>query len=199
MPLNPEKVESWRKALGETPDQIEATKEELDKTLNELIEDITCGFRSGEKGLYIADFQIKSMLKESGEGLRRGGVQKITSYRQRIGKDTKIYADYITNNPQRGPVYGAYLKRDGEVIVKPDGITDGLIHTPRISALKRSEYVNPPCYIEFQVKVVGTSLSKKELQELFEHGGEFIGQLSDRGLENGRFHLAHLEEVMGQI
>lgn len=80
----------------------------------------------------------------------------------------------------------AVRRPNGDSIAVADGERDKAIHVrgPRgepLNALKRFEYINPPCVLEFTLKVLGRSVSETDLHHLFEYGGThgYAGERSD--------------------
>jgi len=75
---------------------------------------------------------------------------------------------------------------DGARITAADGSRDKAIHVrgPRgepLNALKRFEYIAPPSVLEFELKVLGRSVSEMDLHHLFTYGGThgYAGERSD--------------------
>ena len=63
-----------------------------------------------------------------------------------------------------------------------------------INALKTFEYIEP-ARLDFTLKVLGKSVSKKDLETLFEYGGVH-GYAGERGDGEGKY-LSTLEKVSG--
>jgi len=95
---------------------------------------------------------------------------------------------------------GAYLEKsqywlpirraDGSDIVNADGAYDKPVHVrgPRgvQNALKRFEFIEPPSVLEFQLNVLGRSVSPTDLDHLFTYGGTH-GYAGERGDGEGRY------------
>ena len=75
---------------------------------------------------------------------------------------------------------------NGDRITAADGERDKAIHVrgPRgepLNALKRFEFITPPCVLDFTLKVLGRSVSETDLHHLFSYGGThgYAGERSD--------------------
>jgi hypothetical protein len=87
---------------------------------------------------------------------------------------------------------------DGTPFAVADGAYDKAIHVrgtrgEPLNALKRVEYINPPCLIEFTLKVLGRSVSETDLHHLFSYGGTH-GYGGERGDGEGRYEYT-LERI----
>ncbi len=83
------------------------------------------------------------------------------------------------------------VMRDGEPLTSADGMRDKPVHArgPRgvVNALKRFEYVEPPCEVQFQLKVLlGGSVSLRDLETVLTYGGVH-GYGGERGDGKGRY------------
>ena len=201
-PKNADVAETWINTnLGraeiegqEKTRKLKVTMDELKETLVEMETNISNGFRVSEGRIYAATYQIKAMLKEAAESLRRAGVLKVTSYRQRLGRDVQVFG---VEEP-----FKIFFKRNGSILKTADGNELATVHamtpTGPINAIKKSDVVNPPAEIEFTIEVVGKSITEDQLKLFLTHAGRFIGFGSDRGLQNGLFNVAGFKSNGGE-
>lgn len=77
-------------------------------------------------------------------------------------------------------------RSNGDPIMTADGAFDKPVHVrgPRgesLNAIKRFEYVEPPSVMEFDLKVLGRSVSETDLHTVFSYGGVhgYAGERSD--------------------
>ena len=200
VPKNPDIAETWLKTnLGrsklaeeEKEGRLEATMTELKDTLTEVEKTMSNGFRvvkGSDEKIYITAYQIKSMLKEAAESLRRSGVLKITSYRQRLGRDVQVFG---VEEP-----FKIFFKRNGGLLKTADDKEIITVHanTPSgpINAIKKVDVIKPPVEVEFTMEVVGKSITEQQLKLFLTHAGRFIGLGSDRGLQSGLFIISEFE------
>jgi hypothetical protein len=84
-------------------------------------------------------------------------------------------------------------REDGSYITKPDGEMDRMVHTWRGNALKRIQYVEPPCAVTFRLLMLGTSITRKDLQRVLDYGGVH-GYGGERSLDGGKYFPTMLEK-----
>jgi hypothetical protein len=82
-------------------------------------------------------------------------------------------------------------RADGSRLTVADGNYEKPVHPkgPRgetLSALKRFEFVEPPAFMEFTIKVLGDSIAEDDLHYIFTYGGTH-GYAGERGDGEGRY------------
>lgn len=172
----------------------EQTDESNDKDEAQEKKDISStGFRSDDKGLYLADFQIKALIKQGGSMLDLTISKRGTKSTLGEGLFVKGYLDgELTNNK----IYFQPIRE------KPDGYEDfaGNVRTRQgsRSILKRCDYVEKPI-VQFQLWILenrvaktGNKLTVNDLKSILELGQE-LGIGSCRSLEKGKFNLTQFE------
>lgn len=156
---------------------IEAKKPELNveeeaKTLDivEETEKVWCGFRTDEKGVYLCDYQVKALLRESAKTL----------------KYTKTKKGFLQTLQ-----HGVFIKpRNLHLKKEPDGYEDFCGHVMTMqgkrSILKRCDYVSQAT-VTFEVWIVDNGdISDDAFTSMLELAQE-IGLGSTRSFQNGKF------------
>ena len=138
---------------------------------------------------------VKAHLKDCGRVISQlytGKIEGEKSFAVRV-----LNGVYLDENE-----YWLSLRRpDGSFIMQADGEQDKAIHVrgPRgqqLNALKRFEYVLPPCVLTFTLKVLGKSVSEVDLHHLFTYGGThgYAGERSD-GEGRYRYHFERIDHL----
>lgn len=196
IPKNREMLEAWVAAKGEHPREpleeklksIEiyeqmAKEEDHEHDIEEKIEQAYCGFRINEKGIFLREFMIESLIKVCGTTL--GLFTK-----QRGSKGIAQHGLFID------PKEIHFLNK-----TMPDGYEDfaGTVQTMqgKRSVLKRYDYVENG-EIEFIIKLLQkqyqTKLTEKNLHLLL-HLGQENGIGSARTLGGGKFFVTQFEKL----
>jgi hypothetical protein len=177
IPQSEDLLRAWITAKGPMPkesleEKIEAmTTDEID----EKMELSSTGFRSDEDGIYMRDFMVKQMMKESATAV--GMLAK------KIGTKTNLTIGLVVK-PERIHIGKTH----------PDGYEEfqGRVKTmqgPR-SIMSRKAYFDPGLQIAFEIKMLaGGKLTPKDVLALLNHAGEFVGFGSARSREAGKFKV----------
>lgn len=156
----------------------------------------TTGFRIDDRGLYLADFQLKAMMKQGGSMLNLTTSKRGTKSTLGEGMFVKgLLSGELTDNK----IYFQPIRQ------KPDGYEDfaGNVNTRQgnRSILRRCDYVEKPT-IQFQIWVLenriaktGKALTVSDLRSILELGQE-LGIGSCRSLEKGKFNLVQFEILL---
>ena len=130
--------------------------------------------------LVVRDGTIRGHLKDCARVLSAQYIGRIQG--ERAFSTRVINGAYLDPTQKWIPI----LREDGSPILQADGAFDKAIHVrgPRgepLNALKRFEYVEPPCTIDFVLFVLGKSIADADLHTLFEYGGVhgYAGERSD--------------------
>ncbi len=183
LPMSREMVENWIKKglkvedekfisrLKEEIDTIE--QKELEEEIKKQIEQSWTGFKRNDKGIYLADYHIRAMLREASQRLDM--FQKVHGTKQAIQHDIVVKPSQIV------------LAKD------PHGYEEFCGHiggkTPR-DILKRCDYVEK-VEVGFDVWILKHNVQKFTplmLKKCFVFGQE-LGLLSNRSFMKGKFDL----------
>jgi hypothetical protein len=186
MPQGEDLLRAWIEAKGPIPEETLEEKIEAitPGEVDEKMELSSTGFRSDKDGIFIRDFMVKQMLKESATAV---GMLKT-----KVGTKTNLTIGLVVN-PER--IRLASLQgNDG----RPDGYEEfqGRVRTPMgpRSILSRKAYFEPGLQIGFSIKMfLGGKLTVKDVRALLDHAGEFVGIGSARSREAGKFTVKRFE------
>ena len=172
IPKNPEVISNWVKSSMQKADKVK--KEEVIKeTVTAMGEDefagkMWTGFKSDpETGLYIEARQVKAMLKEGANVLKK--ILDITAFRSKLAERVWVSPDNIPLG-----------------VKEPTGTDQRAVHVmtrqgPR-SALKKFDYVEEPT-ITFQLEVLNDGVvTKQRLESVLEYCAKNgIGAMRSQG------------------
>ncbi len=181
VPKNPEVLNTFLQIQGMPEELSEEYEEEAD--LDAQAEKYWTGFRKDETGIFIRDFQIKAMLKET------ASVLGITT--QKRGSKAILQHGLFIKPPRIH-----LLDEQGNPKKEPDGYDD-IVGSPkgpggRRSIIRRVDYALRP-RIRFRVYLLdGGKLSEEDLRKCFELGQE-DGLGSLRSYEAGKFDIVKFE------
>ena len=141
-------------------------------------------FHTDDKGLFLFDYHIRGFLKEAARNIT--GTKGDTGITALVSKIDR----FVFVSPRR-----LYLKRNGKIIAKPDGLTERPLKAmtmqgPRVS-LKRSDKLLPGVELTFTITIL--PLGEKEIKQ--EHiakwleYGQYCGLGEWRNASHGRFEL----------
>lgn len=177
-------------AIPEAPEEQsgEKTMPDVDSAINEAVDEVIStsnlvGFRSNETGMFLRDFQVKAMLKEAGN-IR---WPKRRNWGQTAKGTRSFFAEHIF---VVGPEI--YIKKNGEILTKPDGINQRFVHTWRGDSISYEEYVND-AEIDFQV-YTDNEIDPDDWASLWVTAEE-EGIGASRSQGSGRFVLTKWTEV----
>jgi hypothetical protein len=186
MPQSEDLLRAWIEAKGPIPEETLEEKIEAlaPAEVDEKVELSSTGFRSDKDGIFIRDFMVKQMLKESATAV---GMLKT-----KVGTKTNLTIGLVVN-PERIRLTPLQVN-DG----KPDGYEEfqGRVRTPMgpRSILSRKAYFEPGLQIGFSIKMLlGGKLTVKDVRALLDHAGEFVGIGSARSREAGKFKVVRFE------
>jgi len=197
-PADPEIVEAWLKARQ--PRVKPAGALSIEEINEEVLASIERGEGEPDQSYSLLVFQhdpqghcvmrystIRAHIKDCARVLSAqfiGRVQGERAFSTRVING--VYLD-----PKR---YWIPLERpDGTMITKPDGARDKAVHVrgPRgetLNALKRIEFIEPPCRMRFTLQVLGRSVSETDLDHVFSYGSVH-GYAGERSDGEGRYEF----------
>jgi hypothetical protein len=181
IPQGEDLLRAWIEAKGPMPEESLEEKIEVmtPGELDEKVELSSTGFRSDDGGVFVRDFMVKQMMKESATAV---GLLK-----KKVGTKTNLTIGLVVK-PER-----IHFGRS-----MPDGYEEiqGRVNTmkgPR-SILSRKAYFEPGLQITFGIKMLaGRMLSISDVHALLDHAGEFVGFGSARSREAGKFKVVKFE------
>lgn len=202
-PADPEIVRKWLEARQ--PNVRPPGGKSIDDINNEVLDSIASGdseppefsvltFQKHNGGLVFRAGTIKAHIKDCARVISAQYVGKI--------KGERSFAVRVVNGVyvDEAQYWVPLLRQDGTPVVAADGMHDKPVHVMtrqgQINALKRFEYVAPPCVMDFTIKVLGQSVTEDDLHYLFTYGGTH-GYAGERGDGEGRYHY-DLEAVSPQ-
>lgn len=190
VPANPEIIEKWLKArqpkvkppgaksIDEINEEALASIEHGDGEVDE--HDSMLVFQRHDGRLVQRSGTIKAHIKDCARVVSAQAVARIE--RERAFSTRVINGVY----PDEREYWIPLLRPDGRGISEADGAFDKPVHTRDmrgrpINALKRFEFVEPPCHMEFHLKVLAKSVPATDLHKLFNYGGThgYAGERSD--------------------
>ena len=181
IPQGEDLLRAWIEAKGPMPE--ESLEEKIEAMtpgeVDEKVELSSTGFRADADGIYMRDFMIKQMMKESATAV--GMLAK------KIGTKTNLTIGLVVK-PER-----IHVGKAG-----PDGYEEfqGRVKTmqgPR-SIMSRKAYFEPGLQITFGIKMLaGGKLTTSDVRALLDHAGEFVGFGSARSREAGKFKVVKYE------
>lgn len=160
-----------------------------EEDLQEQIEQSASGFQEDEHGLFISNYNLKAMFKESctmlGIYSKRLGSKQILQHGFEIKLPEDLQKAYGVTRDDR-----IYLGRD-----KPDGYDDNVVHamTPKgkITSIKRVDYVMGVT-LEFEIWVFAThALEKRNVNEEILRGMLVFSQENGLGAERSQGRGKH--------
>src|SRR5262245_46558583 len=195
VPADPEVIQKW----------LEARKARVrpagSLSINEINEEVLASLERGE-GEPDQDYQMLVFQRQNGALVMRAGT-----IRAHLKDCARVLSNQFVGRIQGERAFstrvinGVYIdehqywiplrRPDGTLIARADGAFDKAIHVRGVrgepmNALKRFEYVAPPCEMEFTLKVLGRSISEVDLNHLFTYGGTH-GYAGERGDGEGRY------------
>jgi hypothetical protein len=199
IPTNSKLIAGWIQSNMKSADQItrdkiaEATIDALPDLVDEKAQGMWTTFKVDGTGVFLESRCIKSMLKEAANVLRPllqqheknpDAKSRFTNLKSRAAERLFVEGDRI------------YIYRDGKPITRVDGAEERAIHVMTAqgerSALKRYDFINAPCSIRFNLKVLNDRQFDTDLvRTLFEYAG-INGMGADRSQGNGIFELMSL-------
>ena len=191
LPQGKEQLVKWIESKGLIPeetlgDKLEVTPGLTPEQVQDKIELSSTVFRSDSEGLFMRDFMVKQMLKETAT------VLGLTT--TKLGSKTVLTIGMVVE-PERIRMF-----RDGNPIMEHDGFEEiqGKVGTPKgpRNILSRKAYLEAGIMIPFQICLLNTSkVNISDLTHLFAHAGRFVGFGSARSRESGKFKVAKFEVV----
>lgn len=191
LPQGKEQLLKWIESKGLIPeetvvDKLEVTPGLTPEQVQDKIELSSTVFRSDKEGLFMRDFMVKQMLKETAT------VLGLTT--TKLGSKTVLTIGMVVE-PERIRMF-----RDEKLITEHDGFEEiqGKVGTPKgpRNILSRKAYLEPGVMIPFQICLLSTSkVTVPDLTHLFNHAGRFVGFGSARSRESGKFKITKFEVV----
>ena len=187
VPKNAEMIKTWLETKGVSKADIyqdtlaamgkEEAADGAEAAQADLTEKNWCGFKCGDRGLYIEARQIKAAFKEAANVCK--GMIGLTAARSKLAERVWIRG---IDNPE-----AIWLGTE-----KPDGTEERVVHamTRRgpISSIKRTDYVNAPT-LEFELEVLNDgTFTEETLRELLVYMGK-NGIGANRSQSAGQFEL----------
>jgi hypothetical protein len=202
VPADPALVQKWLEARQPKVKPAGAL------SIQEINEEVVASLERGE-GEPEQDYSLLVFQRHQGALCMRHGTVKAhikdcarVLSAQFIGKieGERAFSTRVINGVYPDPkTYWIPLLRDGQPITQADGERDKAVHMfvpgrGQMSALKRLEYIEPPCSLTFMLKVLGRTVSNTDLRTLFEYGGVhgYAGERSD-GEGRYEFELTKIE------
>lgn len=190
VPADPEMIQAWIRARQ--PSVKPAGGRSISEINEEVLATIEAGRADEEPEYSLLQFQridgalvqrygtVRAHLKDCARVLSAqyiGRVQGERAFSTRV-----INGVYLDEHE-----YWLTIRRpDGEPVRDSDGFMDKAVHVrgPRgepLNALKRIEFIEPPCQLTFTLKVLGKSITESDLHTLMEYGGThgYAGERSD--------------------
>jgi hypothetical protein len=201
VPADPEVVAAWVRAR--TPRVKPPGALTIEEINAEVLASIERGEGEADESYSVLVFQrqdgacvmraatVKAHIKDCARVLSAqfiGRIQGERAFSTRVING--VYVDEQT--------YWLPIRRPGGAPVTTVEMRDKAIHVrgPRgeqLNALKRFEYIPPPSYLEFTLKVLGRSVSATDLDHLFSYGGVH-GYAGERSDGEGRY-LYSIERI----
>ena len=200
-PANPEIIQAWLKArqpkvIPPGARSIEEINEEAMASIERGDDDIDAYdsmlvFQRHHGHLVMRNGTIKAHIKDCSRVVSAQAVAKIEG--ERAFSTRSINGIYYDQRVYWTPL----LRPGGHVITEADGAFDKPVHTRDrrgrpINALKRFEFVSPPCYMEFYLKVLSKSVPVSDLHKIFNYGGTH-GYAGERSDGEGRYEYEFQE------
>jgi hypothetical protein len=195
VPADPELVRKWLESR--TPRVKPAGALSIEEINEEVVASIARGEGEPDQEYSMLVFQrhngvlaqryatVKAHLKDCARVLS-------TQYIGRV-EGEKSFSVRIANGVYLPPTsyWLPFQRPDGTPITHADGAKDKPIHfyvqgRGQMSAIKRFEFIDPPCVLQFTLMVLGRSVSEVDLHHLFEYGG-IHGYAGERSDGEGRY------------
>lgn len=175
---------------------VEATAEELPDLSEEKEAKSWVGFKSDDDGLYIDGRQLKAMLKESANIIKKIAPSRVDKKKNPKGIGITAFkskvADHVFVVERK-----VHLKRDGEFIKEADVLDERPIHVmtaqgPR-SSIKRTDLVHGAT-VEFTIRRVDDiAVTEKALYAILSYC-QYVGLGADRSQGMGTFKVVEMEK-----
>jgi len=202
-PADPDVIQAWLAAR--TPRVKPAGAPSIEEINEEVLASLERGEGDPDQSFSLLVFQrhegmlvmraatVKAHFKDCARVLSSQFVGRIQGER---AFSTRVINGVYLDETQYWLAIG---RPDGTPITAPDGTRDKPIHVrgPRgemLNALKRFEYIAPPSVLEFNLKVLGKSVSETDLHHLLSYGGTH-GYAGERSDGEGRYHYT-IERVV---
>jgi len=192
VPADPDIVKKWLEA------RQPAVRPPAAKTINEIQEEVFATIAAGEAEVAPS---LLVFQRDSGRLVMRAATVRAhikeaarTLSVQHIGRiqGERAFSTRVINGVYEDPsqYWIPILRPNGDPVVSADGTLDKPVHVrgPRgepLNALKTFEYVEP-ARMDFTLQVLGKSVSRDDLEKLFEYGGTH-GYGGERGDGQGRY------------
>lgn len=190
IPRSQEIIQKWVGSKGEIPEEsLNEKLEALGETGEEVLERVSCGFRTskigGKSAIGMRDFQVQALIGYAASSI--GWTKQFRGLRP-------VLREALTIRPRFIP----FTNGEGVPIEAPHGYEDftGHVTTPagRRSILKRADYVEN-VVLSFVVTWVPGILSVGMLEQILHFGGKFQGLGSQRRFSAGEFQLVTFEKL----
>jgi hypothetical protein len=193
---NPELIRAWIDARQ--PRVKPAGALSIQEINEEVVASIERGEGEADESYSMLVFQRHEGVLVQRAGTVRAHIKDCAGVlsRQYIGriKGERSFEKRVLDGVYHDPAapYWLPLRRpDGQLITNADGAFDKPIRAigpygRRFNALKRFEYVDPPVLLEFRLLVLGRSVSRTDLENIFNYGGVH-GYAGERGDGEGRY------------
>lgn len=169
-------------------EDYEKLAEKVGINKKEFVENLTV-FRRDDQGIFIRSYNVKAMIKEAFTKIEGNKWRDVINHCTTV-KPAKIR---FTRDPE-----------GKEIIRVPNGIGAKMIHIvgargPR-SAKLYYEYIEPPCYLTFDIYIVKNSRNKPVVdpdmvKNILDKAGIFEGLGASRPEGFGRFKVIKFEEI----
>jgi hypothetical protein len=201
-PGDPELIRKWlevrqpnvRPAGGRSIDEINAeVVESLARGEGEADQDYSLlVFQRYQGALVFRHGTLKAHIKDCARVLSAQYVGRIQG--ERAFSTRVINGVYLDPHQYWIPL----MRGEGLPCTEPDGAYDKPVHAKGvrgepINCLKRFEYIAPPAYMEFTLKVLGHSVKEDDLHYVFTYGGTH-GYAGERSDGEGRYDY-ELEQI----
>jgi hypothetical protein len=198
VPANPEVIAAWLQArqpsvrppharsIDEIQEEVIASLATLSDTEASIAQDTLLVFQYAdvlgepERAIAFRHDTIRAHMKDCGRVLSAQFIGTITKER--------AFSTRVINGVYPDPTAPQIVLRrqDGALVLKPDDERDHFVHTFRGNALKRVQEIAPPVVIEFDILVLGSSVTRSDLDYLFQYGGVH-GYGGERSRDGGKY------------
>lgn len=201
-PGDPELIRKWLEV------RAPAVRPPAGKSIDEINEEVLASLERGE-GEASTDFSLLVFQRHQGALVFRHGTIKAhikdcarvlsAQYVGRI-QGERAFSTRVINGvyPDETQYWIPIMRLDGIPCSEPDGTYDKPVHAKGvrgepINCLKRFEYLKPPSFMEFTLKVLGNSVKEDDLHYIFTYGGTH-GYAGERSDGEGRYEY-ELEQI----
>jgi hypothetical protein len=159
---------------------IDEIHEEVLATIAEETEASMLVFQRLDGHLVMRAGTVRAHIKDCARVMSAQYIGRANQTSTRAFSTRVINGVYLPND-----TYWVPLLSNGERLTEPSGARDKPVHVrgPKgmTNALKRFEYVMPPVSMEFDLAVLGESVSENDLRLVFDYGGVhgYGGERSD--------------------